>query len=47
MPAAKQYLLEFGSMADSIKNMFPRSERLKLAEYMAIEMVGEFKIGNY
>ena len=47
LPAAKQYLLEHGSMTDSVKGMFPRSERLKLAEYMAQEMVGEFKLGNY
>jgi hypothetical protein len=47
LPAAKQYLLEFGSMTDSVQGMFPRSERLKLAEYMALEMVGEFKLGNY
>lgn len=47
IPAAKQYLLEFGSMTDSIKNIFPKSDRLKLAEYMALEMVAEFRLGNY
>ena len=46
-PAAKSYLLEFGSMTDSIKNMFPKAHRLKLAEYLALEMVGEFRLGNY
>lgn len=45
--AAKQYLLEFGSMTDSVKNIFPKSDRLKLAEYLALEMVGEFRLGNY
>lgn len=47
LPSAKQYLLEFGSMTDSVKNIFPASDRLKLAEYMALEMVAEFKLGNY
>lgn len=47
IPAAKQYLLEFGSMGDSVKSMFPKGERIKLAEYMALEMVAEFRIGNY
>lgn len=47
LPSAKQYLLEFGSMSDSVKVMFPRSWRIQLAEYMALEMVGEFKLGNY
>ena len=46
-PAAKQYVLEFGSMTDSIKNMFPKADRLKLAEYLALEMVVEFRLGNY
>lgn len=47
LPSAKQYLLEFGSMSDSVKVMFPRASRSQLAEYMALEMVGEFKLGNY
>ena len=47
LPAAKHYKLEFGSMTDSVSQLFPRSERLKLAEVLALEMVGEFKLGNY
>lgn len=47
IPAAKQYLLDFGSMTDSIKTIFPKSDRLKLAEYLALEMVGEFRLNNY
>lgn len=47
LPAAKHYKLEFGSMTDSVNQLFPRSERLKLAEVLALEMIGEFKLGNY
>jgi hypothetical protein len=47
LPAAKEYRLQFGSMTDSLKNMFPAQERAKLAEVLAREMVGEFQIGNY
>lgn len=46
-PAARQYVLEHCSMSDSVKNIFPKSDRLKLAEYLALEMVGEFRLGNY
>jgi hypothetical protein len=47
LPAAKQFLLEFGTMTDAVKYLFPKSDRLKLAEVMALEMIGEFKLGNY
>jgi hypothetical protein len=47
LPAAKNYVLTQCSMTDSVKRMFPRSERLKLAEAMALEMVAEFRLGNY
>jgi len=47
LPAAKEYLKQYGSMTDSIKQMFPKAERLKLAEVLALEMVGEFRLGNY
>ena len=46
-PGGKQYVTEHCSMTDSLKSMFPRSERLKLAEVMACEMVAEFRLGNY
>lgn len=47
LPSAKQYKIEFGSMTDSVQRLFPKSDRVKLAEYMALEMIGEFKLGNY
>jgi len=47
LPAAKEYLKQHGSMTDSVKQMFPKAERLKLAEVLALEMVGEFRLGNY
>jgi hypothetical protein len=34
-------------MTDAVKYLFPKSDRLKLAEVMALEMIGEFKLGNY
>jgi len=46
-PGGKQYVYERCSMTDSLKRMFPKSERIKLAEVMALEMVAEFKLGNY
>ena len=47
LPAAKDYLKQHGSMTDSVKHMFPKAGRLKLAEVLALEMVGEFRLGNY
>lgn len=47
IPGAKDYIKVHCSMTDSVKSMFPKSERMKLAEVMALEMVGEFKLGNY
>jgi hypothetical protein len=47
LPAAKDYRLQFGSMTDSVKSMFPAQERAKVAEVLAREMVSEFQIGNY
>lgn len=47
LPAAKDYLLNHGSMTDSVRAIFPPEERAKLAEVLALEMIGEFKIGNY
>ena len=47
LPAAKEYLKHHCSMTDSVKQMFPKAERLKLAEVLALEMVGEFRLGNY
>ena len=46
-PGGKQYVLENCGITDSVKTMFPKPERLKLAEVMALEMVAEFKLGNY
>lgn len=46
-PGAKDYLLHHGSMTDSVRASFPKRERLKLAQVMALEMVGEFRLGNY
>jgi hypothetical protein len=47
LPAAKEYLLQHGSMTDSVTSIFPKPDRIKLAEVMAVEMVAEFKLGNY
>ena len=46
-PAARDYVLCHCSMTDSARRMFPKVERLKLAEVMALEMVAEFRLGNY
>lgn len=46
-PAAKQYNLEHGSMTCKWSKMFPKSTRLEAAESIALQMVAEFKLGNF
>ena len=46
-PAAKQYKLEHGSMADSWHSMFPKAVRLEAAETIARKWSAEFKLGNF
>lgn len=47
LPAAKQYVLEFGSMTDSVRSLFPKHLRDSLSEEIAHELIGEFKVGNF
>ena len=46
-PAAKQYKLEMGSMTQSWHQMFPKNVRLEAAESIALEIIAEFKLGNF
>ena len=46
-PAAKQYKLEMSSMTQSWHSMFPKSVRLEAAESIALEIIAEFKLGNF
>ena len=46
-PAAKQYKFEHGSMTDRWYKMFPKCVRLEAAETIALQMVTEFKLGNF
>ena len=46
-PAAKQYKLEFGSMTETWHQMFPKNVRLEAAESIALEIIAEFKLGNF
>jgi hypothetical protein len=47
MPAAKDYLLCFGSMTQSLRNTFPKSMRLFVSEQLANSFRAEFELGNY
>jgi hypothetical protein len=46
-PAAKQYRLEFCSMADRWSDVFPKQVRQAAAAAIVAELVAEFKLGNY
>jgi len=47
MPAAKDYLMQFGSMTQGLRNTFPKSMRLFVAEQLADRFRAEFELGNY
>ena len=47
MPAAKDYLLVFGSMTDSLRTMFPKSLRMAVAELITRRFVDEYRLGNF
>tara|TARA_A100001201_G_C3989585_1_gene171173 strand:- start:281 stop:592 length:312 start_codon:yes stop_codon:yes gene_type:complete len=47
LPAAKDYLLTFCSMTQGLRNTFPKSMRLFVAEQVADSFRAEFEIGNY
>jgi hypothetical protein len=46
-PAAKQYRLEFCSMADRWSDVFPKQVRQAAAAAIVAESLAEFKLGNY
>lgn len=47
LPAAKDYLLTQGSMTQGLRNTFPKSMRLFVAERLADSFRAEFELGNY
>lgn len=47
LPAAKDYLLNFCSMTQSLQGLFPKSLRLYVAEQLEDQYRAEFKLGNY
>lgn len=47
VPAAKQYKLEYGSMATPWHEMFDKQTRTTAAESIVSSWVSEFKIGNF
>jgi hypothetical protein len=47
VPAAKQYKMEYGSMATSWHQMFDKPTRDKAAESIVAHWVEEFKLGNF
>ena len=46
-PAAKDYLLCHGSMTQNLRNTFPKSMRLFVAEQLVSSFRAEFELGNY
>lgn len=47
IPAAKQYTLENGSMADKWSRLFDKATRQVAAENIARQWVAEFRLGNF
>jgi hypothetical protein len=47
VPAAKQYKLEYGSMATPWHAIFDKSTRREAAESIVTHRVTEFKLGNF
>lgn len=47
IPAAKDYVLCYGSMSTSWNTLFPKPTRSHAAESIAREFVAEFRSGNY
>ena len=47
LPAAKDYLLTCCSMTQGLRNTFPKSMRLFVAEQVATNYGAEFELGNY
>jgi hypothetical protein len=47
LPAAKDYLLTQCSMTQGLRNTFPKSMRLFIAEQLANSYRAEFELGNY
>ena len=46
-PAAKDYLLTQCSMTQNLRNTFPKSMRLFVAEQLVSSFRAEFELGNY
>jgi len=44
---AKKYIKEFGSPGDSMRSMFPKSVRLKVAEELRDDFEDEADLGNW
>ena len=47
LPAAKTYLMEQCSMTQGLRNTFPKSMRLQVAETIEEKQRAEFNLGNY
>ncbi len=47
LPAAKTYLMENCSMTQGLRNTFPKSMRLQVAENIEAKQRAEFNLGNY
>lgn len=46
LPIARQYLLEHGTMTDSVRSVFPPAVRQECGRHMAEYFVAEFRAGN-
>ena len=46
-PAAKQYMLECGSMTQHWADLFPKPVRMEAAEAIVDSWIAEFKLGNF
>lgn len=46
LPAARQYVLEHGSMTASVKSMFPKVIRDAIAEDLLEYFLTEYRLGN-
>lgn len=47
IPAAKHYNLEFGSMTNGWRDLFPKAVRQEAATAIVNSWLAEFRLGNY